>query len=145
MMDIQEIPDWWALCPGYGCEKAEDCLRNMAFRDVRKGTTRWMCVLPEAMKDGECSYVQSKEKVRMACGFHELCRRIHGRDARHLIRMELTERFGSKGSYYRYKDGDRLLTPELQEMVSQVFRRHGFKGEIVFDKYFESYNYTMVP
>ena len=58
MMDIQEIPDWWALCPGYGCEKAEDCLRNMAFRDVRKGTTRWMCVLPEAMKDGECSYFQ---------------------------------------------------------------------------------------
>ena len=77
-------------------------------------------------------------------GFNLLFSQLNSRDARHDIRMALTEYFGSKGEYYRYKDGEKMLTPEQQDVIGKTFRRHGFEGDIVFDKYEERYNYTVL-
>lgn len=78
----------------------------------------------------------------MALGFDTLFRQLRSRDARHDIRMELTAFFGSNGAYYRYKNGEMMLTPSQQQNVADVFRRHGFDGDIVFDQYMEAYDLT---
>ena len=78
----------------------------------------------------------------MACGFAKLWGQLRSRDARHDIRMALTEYFGSKGSYYRHKDGERLLTPRQQEEVERIIHNNGYAGEVVFDSYSERYDYS---
>ena len=143
MIDFKEIPNWWPLCPGYECTQRESCLRHMAFRQAPERVTRWECVLPTALANGACSHYQKAERVRMAMGFDKLFKQLHSRDARHDIRIALTDYFGSKGSYYRYKDGERQLTPQRQEAVGEIFRRYGFESDIVFDKYVERYDYTI--
>ncbi len=140
-MDFNEIPQWWPLCPGYECAQREECLRHKAFREAPGNVTRWVCVLPLARREETCSYFQKAEKMRMARGFDTLFGQLRSRDARHDIRMELTAFFGSKGSYYRYKNGEMMLTPSQQQKVIDVFRRHGFDGDIVFDKYMEAYEF----
>ena len=144
MMDFKEIPQWWAICPGDECARREDCLRHKAFREVPEDVTRWVCVLPHARQGDACSYFQKAEKVRMARGFDTLFSLLRSRDARHDIRMELTSFFGSKGSYYRYRNGENQLTPSQQQRVCDVFRRHGFDGDIVFDHYMEAYDLTSI-
>lgn len=37
-----------------------------------------------------------------------------------------------------------MLTPEQQDMVGEIFRRYGFEGDIVFDKYEERHDFTTV-
>lgn len=144
MIDFKEIPDWWPLCPGYECTQRENCLRHLAFRQAPKGVTRWECVLPTALDSDSCCYYQKAGRVRMAMGFDNLCQQLHSRDARHDIRIALTDYFGSKGSYYRHKNGEMMLTPEQQDMVGEIFRRYGFEADFVFDKYEERHDFTTV-
>ena len=144
MIDFKEIPEWWALCPGYECPKAEECLRHKAFLQSPQHVTRWKCVLPQAENNGECRHYQSVEKVRIARGFHTMMNGIKSRDIRHDARIGLTTHFGSKGSYYRYKDGERRLSPELQQKIENIMRKAGFEGDIVFDEYEEMYDFSRI-
>ena len=142
MTDFDQIPEWWPLCGNSQCGRAGECLRHIAFVEVPEKITRWPCVLPTAMKNGECSYFQKAEKVRMARGFKNLFRNIGNKYAQHEIREELTDYFKSKGTYYRYRDGERLLNPELQQMIAKIMQKHGVDDAPVFDEYCESYDYT---
>lgn len=142
MIDFNEITDGWVLCSGYDCERKGTCLRHQAFRQAPKRVTQWTCVLPTALADGVCGYYKKAEKARMARGFQTLFQQLRSRDARHDIRMALTNYFGSKGSYYRYRDGERMMSPERQEAVAQIFRKYGFEGEITFDTVEECYDFT---
>lgn len=78
----------------------------------------------------------------MARGFHGIMQQVRSRDARHDIRIALTDYFGSKGSYYRYKDGERQMSPEQQQWVEALLRKNGITGELVFDEYEETYDFT---
>ena len=144
MIDFKEIPERWPLCPGYECTQRENCLRHLALRQAPEKATVWRCVLPTAFAGSSCSYYEHAGRVRMAIGFDHLFSQLNSRDARHDIRIALTEYFGSKGAYYRHKDGEMMLTPEQQDVIAKTFRRYGFDGDIVFDKYEERFNYTAV-
>lgn len=144
MFDFSQIPDWWALCSGYGCPKAAECLRHVAFQQAPKDIARWTCILPQALEGGECSNYQKTEEVRMARGFAGIMASIRSRDVRHDVRLALTSYFGSKGSYYRFRDGERLMPPQQQEEIIRIMRQNGFQGDIVFDEYIETYDFTQI-
>jgi len=55
--------------------------------------------------------------------------------------MELTDYLGSKGTYYRYKDGERLLSPEQQQWMAELFAKYGYDRDIRFDAYEDEYNF----
>ena len=56
----------------------------------------------------------------------------------------MTDYLGSKGTYYRYKDGERLINPELQQWIQDLFRRYGVEEQVLFDEYFETYDFTHI-
>ena len=143
MIDFEQIPDWWALCGNSQCEHAGECLRHKAFMEAPKTVTRWSCVLPTAIEDGECCYFQKAEEVRMARGFKKLME-MKNKYARHEIRMKLLEHFRSKGTYYRYRDGERWLNPELQQMIANLMQEQGVKEQPVFDEYKMTYDFTKI-
>lgn len=142
MVDFNKIPDWWPLCPGFDCPQKETCLRHVAYTQAPQGVTRWTCVLPQALTDGTCSYYRKDERVLMARGFSKLFDQLHSRDLRHDIRIALTDYFNSKGSYYRYRNGEQLLSPEQQQEVRRIVSQKGFDDDFDFDEYIECFDFT---
>ena len=141
MIDFNEIPERWAVCMNDNCPKAGECLRRTACKEMPKTVTRWMCVMPSALQDGECKYFVKEEKIRMARGFRSLFDGMNSRDARHDLRLKLSEYFGSKGAYYRHKDGERLITPEQQHQIEALVEQYGYSAETIFDEFVDAYDF----
>ena len=143
-INFNDIPDWWALCQNADCPLSDSCLRHQALLQVPARVTKWLCVLPTAWRNGDCQYYRKAEAVRMAQGFAGIYNSLKSRDARHDIRLALTDYFGSKGSYYRYRDGDRLLTPQQQQWIRTLLLRYGYAEGIEFDNYVITYDFSTV-
>ena len=80
----------------------------------------------------------------MARGFVGIYKQLKSRDARHDIRMALTDYLGSKGAYYRYRDGERLLTPAQQQWILNLLARYHVTEGVRFDEYIDTYDLTQV-
>ena len=143
MINFKNIPEWWAMCQKRDCMMAEECLRHLVCRQAPKNLTKWKCVLPNAVNGSEdCSLFVKAEKVMMARGFNRIYQNVHEKKARSAIRLALTEFLGSKGSYYRYKDGERLLGPHLQQQICDIVHRYAPEAEVRFDENYEDYDFT---
>ena len=142
MFDFDKIPERWPLCPKSDCEMAETCLRHQVYLQVPKKYKKWTCVLANAIIDGKCSYYQKAEKVTMAQGIAAIYQNVQSREARSKIRYSLTAFLGSKGTYYRYKDGERLINPQLQQDIIDIVHQYAPDVEVGFDKTFEDYDFT---
>lgn len=145
MINFKEIPAWWAVCQNGQCPMAEGCLRYLAYRTLPAEMTKWPCVLPNALKDGQCMYYQKPERVKMARGFGDLYNKVRDRHARHIVRLRLTEYLGSKGTYYRYQHGERLLTPEQQQWIQELIKTYGNGDEVDFRSFIEEYDFQKLP
>lgn len=142
MFDYEKIPFWWALCPKSDCEMAETCLRHQVCMQTPQKYKRWTCVLPNNYHDGGCDSYQKMEKVTMAQGIAAIYNNVKSREARSQIRYALTAHLGSKGTYYRYKYGERLINPKLQQEIIDIVHRFAPDVEVNFDKTFEDYDFT---
>lgn len=78
----------------------------------------------------------------MARGLNRLYKKVCETRTRHDIRVELMAHFGSNGSYYRYKDGQRWLNPQQQQYILDLLRKYGCQAEDVFDEYADTYDFT---
>lgn len=143
VLDFSLVPNGWAVCPGSACPTAAGCLRHVAYESMPDGVTQWESVMPrQALKEGACRYFCESGLVRMARGFDGMFAQVKSKDAQMSLRLRLTEYFGSNGTYYRYRRGERLLTPQQQQQVLGLFRQYGGIGqEQPFDSYVDSYNF----
>ena len=142
MFDYNKIPDRWAMCPQSDCRMAETCLRHQVFLQARLKFKRWMCVLPNPEEEGDCKSYQKAEMVMMAQGFASIYQNVQSREARAKLRRELTDFFGSKGTYYRYRDGERLINPQMQQDIIDIVHRYAPDVEVFFDNTFMDYDFT---
>jgi hypothetical protein len=142
MYDYEKIPEWWAMCPKSDCTMAETCLRHQVYLQVPQKYKLWRCVLPNAIEDGKCKFYQKAEKVTMAQGLASVYNNVQSRIARSQIRYALTAHLGSKGTYYRYKDGERLINPQLQQEIIDIVHQYAPHVEVSFDKTFEDFDFT---
>lgn len=78
----------------------------------------------------------------MAKGLNNIYNNVRARKTRSDIRISLTNFLGSKGTYYRYKDGERLINPKLQQDIIDIVHRYAPEEEVCFDHYFEDYDFT---
>ena len=79
----------------------------------------------------------------MARGLNNIFNNVRARRAKSDIRETLTAELGSKGTYYRYKDGEKLIGPSLQKMIIDIVHRFAPEAEVHFDEEFEAYDYTI--
>ena len=128
-IDFKEIPSWWEICQNAECPMAKECLRHQAFLNIPEEIMKWPCILPKALNDGHCKFYYQAMKVRMAKGFHHLINSMNSRDLRHEFRTQLTDYLGSKGAYYRHKDGERLLNPQQQMWIQDFLKSHNYGKE----------------
>ena len=142
MISFKEIPEWWAVCPKETCERAEECLRYQACRQAPEALATWTCLLPHTPTGKACKHFQPYTTVKMARGLNAIYKDVHDKRARADIRASLTGLFGSKGTYYRYKYGERQLNPQLQEKVRSIVNSFAPDAEVTFDETYDGYDFT---
>lgn len=139
--DFNLAPEWWPVCQNADCPQSATCLRYVACQNMPPMLTVWPCVMSGAMKDGSCSFFVKNEKVRFARGFKIMFARVKSRDDIYTMRRELTDYLGSKGTYYRYKYGEKPLSPEQQQWILRLFAQHGYTEGLEFDEYIDGYDF----
>ena len=130
--DYGKLPYGWAMCYLSECSRKEECMRYQVCLSAQ--CTKNQCVLPTVLREGECPYFHPIRKVRVAIGFKGIFREVKERDHSE-IRRRIANYLGRGGTYYRYRNGERSLTPKQQEWIRQLFRRYGYTEEVVFDRY----------
>ena len=76
-----------------------------------------------------------------AWGFDTLFVDVKQRDASPL-RSAIKDYLGGNGTYYRYHNGERLLTPEQQDHILGLFRQRGYTDNLRFDGYRDVYDFS---
>ena len=131
------VPYSYARCYNEQCRQAENKFNTVASS---RGDYPFITILnpvrfPKA--DGNCSYFQKAEKVRMAWGVKGLLDKIPYEDAVS-IKQQLIGHFG-KTKYYRFYREERYLTPKEQAYIRQVFCNKGITEEPPFTRYTDEY------
>lgn len=141
LKDIQ-LPKTWTYCFNEHCPHHQECIRYITGKHVDNAVDYGACVFPNACSDGRvCRFFKKARIVTFAWGFDKLFYNVKQRDAS-LLRTQLKLFLGSHSSYYRYADGRRKLTPELQKGIIDIFRKRGYTENLEFDHYEEAPDLT---
>lgn len=133
-IDMKKMPGTWAVCFNEACPMRETCLRFMAGQQLLEGVTAWPTVVPTALSDGRCRAFCEAKTERMAYGFRHLYDHVEQQVYRSL-KTSVKQYLGGHSSYYRYHRGEKLLSPEQQQHIVELFRQYGYKGEVVFEAF----------
>lgn len=139
--DSTRIPASFARCFQGDCPKAGACVRFLAGKHVPAGKLSGPAVYPTARRGDDCELYKPTRVIRAAYGFTALFAEVKRKDDTPL-RDRLKAYLGGNTTYYRYHHGERLLTPEQQEWIVNLFRRHGYTENLRFDAYRDMYDFT---
>lgn len=138
--NYNQVPYGWTLCYISECNRKEECMRYQVCLLAPKGLTKNPCVLPTVMQMDSCPHFHSIEVVRAAIGFRNIFSEV--KEKHHAsMRSEMAGYLGGGGTFYRYRNGERLLMPEQQEWIKKMFLRYGYTEEVVFDDYKNVYRF----
>lgn len=135
-----QIPPSYARCFRSDCPKADTCARFLAGKYIREGQVCGEAVYPSAWQGGDCTMYKQTRVIRAAYGFKTLFAEVKRKDDTPL-RNRIKAYLGGNTTYYRYHHGEKLLTPEQQEWIVDLFRRAGYTEELRFDGYRELYDF----
>ncbi|MBQ8968190.1 MAG: hypothetical protein IJ064_00445 [Bacteroidaceae bacterium] len=128
----EDVPALWAVCPNGDCPRAHECLRHHAYTLAPKTEKQHLSVLPQAWQEGPCTEFAEDRPQRLAWGMTRLFRGIPEWKAT-AIRHELYDLFGAERTYYRYRRGEYVITPEVQQQIADLFARHGITAPRQYD------------
>lgn len=135
------VPASWPVCFVANCPLAESCLSHLAGLHLPDDLTIGPAIYPTTLRDGKCGHYKKIRKIQAAWGFDTLFTDVKQRDAAPL-RSAIKNYLGGNGTYYRYHNGERLLTPEQQEHILALFRQCGYSENLHFDGYREVYDFS---
>ena len=127
--DYKQIPSGWRYCFNAQCPMKDQCLR---FQTA--------LALPDS-KNGKCRFFRKDEKVLLATGFVSK-NQPRMNEMFVAMRHRLTQYLGGNGTYYLYRNGKKWLTPRQQADIRAIFRRAGYKEEVVFGETRIDYDFT---
>lgn len=139
--DFKQIPSGWRYCFHAQCPMKDQCLRYQTAQALPESYEMGEAVFPGALKNGRCRFFRKDEKVVMATGFliagnSQMSERFRA------MRHSLTHYLGGNGTYYLYRNGKKWLTPQQQADIRALFRRAGYKEEVVFGETRIDYDFT---
>lgn len=138
--DFACVPPQWQLCFCEECPRHAECLRFLASQYAPDSLTWGPAIYPAAYKNGACPHFKEASVKRMAYGFKLLFKEVKQKDYTHL-REQMKSYLGSHGAYYRYNRGEKLLTPEQQQWIINLFRTYGYTENLTFEQYREVYDF----
>ncbi len=140
VFDFRSVPNDWTLCFNPNCPMKKTCMRYFVGEQAPTSLTRGSAVYPNALKGDACEHYFEKRVIRVAWGFHTLFSEVKRKDDV-FLRNEIKTFLGGHGTYYRYMNGQRTLTPEQQQWILDLFRDYGYTANLVFDHYANVYDF----
>jgi len=136
-----EVPGDYLMCLNRECTKADTCLRQLVERTTTAKVHYMRFMNPKYLAElkGDCPYYKSSAPVRYAKGFMKLLGNIPLKETE-TIKRALIALF-HRVTYYRVRNGERLLSPEEQAMVLKVTGSRGLPPGEEFDSYIEDYDW----
>jgi len=137
-IDYSEMPANYTVCWHSNCPMADDCLRHLATEHLDEGKSEVPSVNLRAVKpeSGRCHMQRPTKKVKYAYGMHRIYRNVRVCDKERLY-TDIWAKLGNT-MYYRYRNGKRPITPEVQELVATAFRKYGYTEPVEFDRVAEA-------
>ncbi len=132
-LNWKDVPEGWALCFNGECPLHEACLRWRAGEQAPQEVTVARCITPRALAGDGCEYFASMEPQTYAYGFSTIYDRVLKADFT-TLRKAMTDHLQGKRYYYEYMRGERPLSPEQQQWISNLFRQYGYADSVVFDR-----------
>lgn len=133
--DYEKIRKGWMICQQGDCPKSKKCLCFISGQDIQAIETAQV-VMSGTWKNGECRFFKTFRYIRAAKGMKKIYKDVR-KDDYTQMREAITRHLGGNGTYYRYRDGRKLLTPEQQQWIRDYFLRMGYTEEVQFDEYVE--------
>ena len=121
----EDIPKAYAVCFNDQCPHRQQCVRFAAGQTISQSKTHGPCVYPTTLKDGNCPMFRQLRLIRSAWGFKTLFADVQKKDYS-CLRSEVIFHFRSESDFWRYNRGYYKLTPEQQQAILDIFRRHGY-------------------
>ena len=129
-----------AYCFNKACPRTDKCFRFIAGKYKDPELTKGNAIYPDALQDGKCGHFITPRIINAAWGFNALYREVTSSDLASM-RLKVKTLLGGKTAYYRYHRGEKLLSPEQQEAIANLFRDKGY-GEPSFDCKKETLDFT---
>lgn len=141
--DYFRVPNGFAHCFNDRCEQAGSCLRHQIIPYIPE--ERWSVPIVNPARivpGGDCPGFMSDQPVRFAYGMEHLLDELPYREAKE-VKSVMKRHFG-KTCFYRLKRRERCFSPQDQQYVRNLFRRHGIEKEPAFDSYTEDFLWDAV-
>ena len=120
-------------CPLASCSRSNTCARYANYQKAKAEEASFIILNTDLLQvEGEgCPYHLVYEHQRWARGFTRLCDSIPSGNARYLnVYTPFSQR-----RFYKAKNGEFLLDPEMQEALLEVFKKRGADISLGFDCY----------
>ena len=137
-----DAPKGYPVCFNEQCSQQTECMHYLIGTLVPPHKKEGQAIYPNAWKDGTCKRFHEKRIVRMAWGFNGLYTNMNKRqaaEAREQVRYYFS---AGKGTYYRYHNGEKLLTPQQQQDILHLVSLCGNVNGAEFDHYVMTYDFT---
>ena len=147
MMKEQEIfkekaVSGYTVCFAAQCPLKERCLRWKVGQQMPDTKSSYHCVNPhyQDVATAHCPLFRQSEKVQFAQGMMHIFNADMPRRVEPYVRSNLIASH-CKTYYYEYRNGERLISPAIQEEIRDLFREAGWNQEVHFDSYVEDYEW----
>ena len=147
MMKEQEIfkekaVSCYTVCFAAQCPLKDRCLRWKVGQQMPDTKSSYHCVNPhyQDVATEHCPLFRQSEKVQFAQGMMHIFNANMPRRVEPYVRSNLISSH-CKTYYYEYRNGERLISPAIQEEIRELFREAGWNQEVHFDSYVEDYEW----
>lgn len=139
--DYSLVPYSFMHCIHASCVHANDCLRYRVMQHATSDRESLSIVNPARIpgNGNKCRHFLADKKVQFALGITHLLNNVPYNKALE-IKRELKS-YLERSTYYRIRNKERLIKPEEQNYIRQLFLRKGINEEPVFDAYIEQYEW----
>ena len=143
MIYLQDIPKSFAYCFAQDiCPKANTCLRAIAAQILTESPEESAAIIETVNPvyvqrlphPDSCRFYRDNKPLRYAKGMTQLFEDLPLRQAR-LVRLRVMHCFSCESYFYQSRKGTRLISPEEQEKIRNVFRSAGVVSEPKFDEF----------
>ena len=136
----QKAEDGYTVCYIADCPHHNECLRYLVGQHGQTRSRVVMAVNPmnNEVQAGHCPMYRFAGKQRMARGMTRMLTLDMPGRVEKGIRQELFQYFG-RTNYYEYRKGVRLISPEQQQEIANIFQAYGWNEPPQFDDFVEDY------
>ena len=141
MIDLKEMPGNYVFCTQSGCPRCNTCLHWLAYeaKAIDKTLTIYDPRRQEQQGLENCEDYADSTPITYAEGFENIFDEMPMAKAE-ALRTKLLAHYG-KYLYYRYRRGEFLMPPEVQDFIRTTAKELGIETPIAFGKEHQRINW----